>query len=288
MTSFFISLIQANEIRDVSYAEPYAGGAGTAVNLLLDGIAERIFINDANVCIYSFWKYAIEESERFIAAVEETSVNLENWLYYHELVSAARVPSFELGFATFFLSRTNRSGILTAGPIGGRTEEKQANATYKIDCRFNKTNLISRLRDIARHRDSIVVSNADALDFLNALDRNTSLLVYLDPPYFNQGKSLYLNYYNEDDHRALSEYLSATDNFKWVLSYDNVPEIRKFYRNFDLYEFRLKYTAQFVKQGAELLTHSKDLIMPDDLMIRRKENNIKFRKINSNGRPSED
>ena len=273
MTPFFIDLIRVNGLQGVSYAEPYAGGAGTAINLLLDGQVRRIYINDANIAIFSFWKYAINESERFIDKIEKTCIDLQNWQYYHNFIKNAQQPSFELGFATFFLSRTNRSGILTAGPIGGKSQEKQEKATYKIDCRFNKQDLISRIHRISMYKENIVVSNDDAIDFLKSLPADNNNLVYLDPPYFKQGKSLYLNYYSADDHRVLSDYLYNTVNFRWVLSYDNVYEIREFYKHFDLYEFQLNYTAQSVKKGSELLTHSKNLIMPEELFIRRKNNN---------------
>lgn len=288
MTPFFIDLIRVNGLQGVSYAEPYAGGAGTAINLLLDGQVRRIYINDANIAVFSFWKYAINESERFIDKIEKTCIDLQNWQYYHNFIKNAQQPSFELGFAAFFLSRTNRSGILTAGPIGGKSQEKQEKATYKIDCRFNKQDLISRIHRISMYKENIVVSNDDAIDFLKSLPADNNNLVYLDPPYFKQGKSLYLNYYSADDHRVLSDYLYNTVNFRWVLSYDNVYEIREFYKHFDLYEFQLNYTAQSVKKGSELLTHSKNLIMPEELFIRRKNNNIIINKLNRNGTDSED
>lgn len=287
MTPFFVELIRFNGMSGVSYAEPYAGGAGTAINLLLGNHVNKILINDANICIYSFWKYVVEESDRFIEAVEKVDVNLDSWLRWSSFLKTAKCPSFELGFATFFLSRTNRSGILTAGPIGGRTEEKQKSATYKMDCRFNKTDLIARIREISLRKESIVVSNKDAIEFLNDLTADNNFLVYLDPPYFNQGKSLYLDYYTEKDHMALSKYLSHVVNFKWVLSYDNVPRIREFYKDLDLYEFNLYYTAQCVKQGRELLTHSRNLEMPEKLFIKRSRKDTILRKIDSDGNPSE-
>ena len=132
MTPFFIDLMQANNLNGVTYAEPYAGGAGTATNLLLNNNVDRILINDASICIYSFWRYLIEQNERFIDTILETPVTLDSWRHFHNLVRTADQPSFDLGFATFFLSRTNRSGILTAGPIGGSTEEKQETAPFRL------------------------------------------------------------------------------------------------------------------------------------------------------------
>ena len=278
MTPFFIDLMQANNLNGVTYAEPYAGGAGTATNLLLNNNVERILINDASICIYSFWRFLVEQNERFIDTVLETPVNLDSWRHFHNLVRTADQPSFDLGFATFFLSRTNRSGILTAGPIGGSTEEKQEAANYKIDCRFNKEDLIKRIAAIGQYRNRIEVSNLDAIDFLRALTPGNNL-VYLDPPYFEQGKSLYLNYYGIQDHKILAEYLSNARNFEWILSYDNVEAIRNIYDNFELYEFTISYTAQRAKKGSELLTHSANLIIPEDLVIRRKTGNITLSKI---------
>lgn len=278
MTPFFIDLLRANEMCGVTYAEPYAGGAGTATNLLMNNYVDRILINDASICIYSFWKYIKEENERFIDTIINTPVNLERWKYFHNLIRTAQDISFELGFATFFLSRTNRSGILTAGPIGGSSEEKQEKATYKIDCRFNKEDLIKRIIKIGERRADIEVSNLDAIDFLDTLNIGNNL-VYLDPPYYEQGQSLYLNYYGARDHQILADYLNEAKNFKWVLSYDNVEAIRKIYDKFDLYEFTISYTAQQVKRGSELLTHSHELILPEDLTIRRKSSNITLNRI---------
>ena len=184
MTPFFIDLIRVNGLQNVSYAEPYAGGAGTAVNLLLAGLVDEIYINDANVAIYSFWKYAINESERFIDKIQKTPIDLQSWQYYHNFIKNTKKPCFELGFAAFFLSRTNRSGILSAGPIGGTSQEKQDKASYKIDCRFNKQDLISRIQKISMYKENIVVSNDDAIDFLNSLPKDNRILVYLDPPLF--------------------------------------------------------------------------------------------------------
>ena len=278
MTPFFIDLLRVNDMRGVTYAEPYAGGAGTATNLLLNDNVDRILINDASICIYSFWKYIKEENERFIDSIINTPVNLEQWKHFHNLIRTAQDISFELGFATFFLSRTNRSGILTAGPIGGSSEEKQEKSTYKIDCRFNKEDLIKRIARIGERSADIEVSNLDAIDFLQTLNIGNNL-VYLDPPYFEQGKSLYLNYYGAEDHQVLANFLSEVQNFKWVLSYDNVEAIRTIYNKFDLYEFTISYTAQQVKRGSELLTHSPELILPEELSIRRKSSDIKLNRV---------
>lgn len=278
MASLFIDMFEVNHLEHITYAEPYAGGAGTAISLLLDNKVERIIINDANVGIYSFWNAIINEKEKFIDLIQTIPVNLKEWNNQHSFFINNHIPSFELGFSTFYLSRTNRSGILNAGPIGGSTELKQDSAKYKIDCRFNRDDLVDKITCIANRKNDIIVRNKDAIQFLKDL-KGKDKFIYLDPPYYVNGKSLYMDYYKKQDHAKLAEYLKDTTKFKWVLSYDNVSEIRELYNGYDLYEFNLKYTANVVKSGAELLTYSKDLLLPDSHVIRRKERNVELNKI---------
>ena len=267
MTNFFVDLFLRNGLREIVYAEPYAGGAGAAINLLLDGHVNEIIINDANIGIYSFWNALVNESERFIQTIKTIPVTLTEWYTQRDILQKSTKPSFELGIATFFMSRTNRSGVIFGGAIGGSTEEKQNNAKYKIDCRFNKQDLIQRLKIIAENKRRIKITNEDALAFLRQLDDN--IFVYLDPPYYVKGKSLYMNHYTDKDHKGLASFLQNEAHFNWVLSYDDVPQIREMYMNSDLYRFPLKYTVSKKQVGYELLTHSNNIHFPESLTIRR-------------------
>lgn len=278
MTSFFVDLFHRNGLQDVVYAEPYAGGAGAAINLLLSNYVNEIVINDANIGIFSFWNSLINESDRFIQAIYDIPITLEEWFKQRKVLLESNMPSFELGIATFFMSRTNRSGVILGGAIGGLTEEKQQKAKYRIDCRFNKQNLIQRLQSIAENKNRISVSNEDALLFLRHLDNN--VFVYLDPPYFVKGKCLYMNHYKKEDHEVLAHFLQNDAHFNWVLSYDDVPQIREMYANSELFKFPLKYTVSKKQIGYELLTHSADLYFPENLEIKRAySTNIRIERI---------
>lgn len=278
MTNFFVDLFLRNRLQEIVYVEPYAGGAGAAINLLLNNYVDEIVINDANIGIYSFWNALINESDRFIQTISVIPVTLEEWYKQRSVLYKSQGPSFELGVATFFMSRTNRSGVIFGGAIGGSTEEKQNEAKYRIDCRFNKQDLIQRLETIAINKNRIKVSNEDALTLLRQLDNN--VFVYLDPPYYVKGKSLYMNHYSVKDHEDLANFLQNEANFNWVLSYDDVPQIREMYANSDLYRFPLKYTVSKKQIGYELLTHSVDLVFPDSLEIRRTHSkNISIERI---------
>lgn len=285
MTGFLNSFIKENQMESVIYAEPYAGGVGAGINLLLNGLVSKLYINDASPAIYSFWYSLINYSDDFLHLFDTTNVNLNEWLT-QKMILINRTNEFnnskecvlELGFATFFLNRCNRSGILNAGPIGGITHEGQKKATYKIDARFNKIELRKRLEAIILKKEKISVFNDDALDFLKkriktlSSKKQINTLVYLDPPYYVQGSSLYLNYYKHKDHVLLSKYLKKDSKFRWLLSYDNELEIRRLYSTFDKYKFELLYSADTIKLGNELLVNSSNSVLPISLSIRAKNN----------------
>ena len=274
MSPFLKDFIKANNIHNVVYVEPYAGGAGAALNLLFTRQVDKIIIYDASIPIYSFWNSLINHSERFMNLFEQTEVNLEEWHKEKNIfINRHSQFSVELGFATFFLNRCNRSGILAAGPIGGRTIEKQSNAKYKIDARYIKDRLREKLIKVISHKDLIEVMNNDALFLLQQIDQlpqneKKHYLIYLDPPYYEHGAELYLNSYTHNDHAELASFLLNRTTIKWVLSYDNVKEIRDLYKGNQLYTFDLSYSVQEKKQGKELLVTSKNTVLPSQLEIR--------------------
>lgn len=278
ITPFIKEIINYNSLKNVVYVEPYAGGAGAAINLLLNQSVESIVINDINKGIYSFWQSILHENDRFIELLNKIDISIDEWRKQKDIFMNSDSSCFELGFATFYLSRTNRSGILNAGPIGGNTKAKQELANYKIGCRFKKENLINKLNNIVKYKDNIKVYNLDAMSFLKNIDPINSL-VYLDPPYYKQGKSLYINFYNHNNHSELAYYLTNHAKFNWILSYDDVPEIRELYDNSNSYRFILTYTAQRIKKGWEFFTHSKNLKLPKNPSIKRSTKPLKLEMI---------
>ena len=276
MTPFLEEFILVNNMQNVVYAEPYSGGAGAALNLLFQKSVDSIIINDASIPVYSFWESITNFSGRFMYFFENTPITIPEWERQRDIFVTHNTKfSVELGFATFFLNRCNRSGILKAGVIGGNSMEKQETAKYKIDARFNKDLLRERLQKIIENRERIAIKNLDALVFLEqcsnlSIDEKQNLLIYLDPPYYIHGAELYMNSYQHEDHIALSNSLRDLDIIRWILSYDNVPAIKQLYCDeYDLYTFDLKYTVQGAKTGKELLCHSQNSILPFNLEITR-------------------
>ena len=229
LTPFIREIIESNGLQAGHYVEPYAGGAGVAMELLVDGVVGHVHLNDSSLPIYAFWTAVLTDSESFCRKIERTPLTVVEWRKQREILRNANSESLEdLGFATFYLNRTNRSGVLSAGVIGGLEQTGQ----WKIDARFPRRELIQRVELIASLSDSITITGMDAEQYfaecVNGLPEDT--LIYCDPPYFEKANRLYLNHYAPGDHQRIATMIRNQVNRKWVVSYDGVPEILKYYR----------------------------------------------------------
>jgi DNA adenine methylase len=264
LSRFVAHLIKLNGLVGGTYVEPYAGGAGVAIALLYGEYADRVLINDADPCIYAFWKACIDRTEQFVDLLRDTPATVEEWARQRDIYLHPKKHSgLRVGFATFFLNRCNRSGIIaTGGPVGGQDQK----GTWKIDARLNRDELERRIRKIAMYRERITVSNDDAELFLStkvsALAEKDRPFVYLDPPYYAKGKDLYLNYYSHEAHEQLAKYMAKRHRFRWIMSYDRVPEIVKLYSGFRQVRFSLDYSARERREGNEVLIFRDDLVFP--------------------------
>lgn len=264
LSYFLKDVIEQNSLNDGAYAEPYAGGAGVALELLLEEYVRKIYINDADYAIYAFWSSVVDDTDNLCKLISAAKINMEEWSFHRYVISnPSEFTKLEVGFSAFFLNRTNRSGILKAGVIGGKAQSGK----WKMDVRFNRCDLISRIENIANYNQRIVVTNLDALSFMDSMakaDKNKTLL-YLDPPYYIKGQGLYRNFYEHDDHVLVMEKLREINFPKWLVSYDNAKEIKDIYSGFPQVEYSLQYTAQQKKSGEEVMIFSPGISIPDTL-----------------------
>jgi DNA adenine methylase len=241
-----------------TYVEPYAGGAGAALGLLMTGEVRRIVINDLDQAIYAFWKAATIESIAISKMIERTELTVDEWYRQKEIyLTAPRDDYLNLGFATFFLNRTNRSGVLNGGPIGGMDQT----GNYKIDARFNRSALIERFRLIELHAKNINVTNEDGMDVIKRYSKRVRTLIYADPPYFEKAGSLYLNSFIDANHSALAACLNRVKDAKWLLTYDNVPRVSELYASRRREVFSLNYSAHRVTKAKEIMVYSDSLMV---------------------------
>lgn len=257
IADFFKQLIRDNQLLDSTYVEPYAGGAAVALSLLMNEYVSRIVINDKDRSIYAFWYSVLYESDRLCQMIENTPVTMETWKEQRSLQSPENKESVDLltlGFSTFFMNRTNRSGIIKAGVIGGFDQT----GNYKMDARYRKEDLIARIRRIAAYADRIELHNEDAVDLVCRISQNAEndILLYLDPPYYKKGRGLYMNYYSDSDHEKIRDVIAQVEHIKWVVSYDNSTFIKKLYSDFRSLEFCLNYSANNNGKGTEVMFFS--------------------------------
>lgn len=258
LSDYVKSVLKSNKLLGGDYAEPYAGGAGVALSLLLTEHVDRVFLNDIYYPLYCFWESLTTSSDEILRLVNDVKVVPDTWDNQKRVISNAPLESpLDVGFAFFFLNRTNRSGVPNAGMIGGRQQEGK----WKIDARFNKPELMKRMTRIADYSSRILVFNLDALDFLEEFERSASqkAFAYLDPPYFNKGQHLYENFYSEPDHQRIADHVQNQMSCPWIVTYDDCPEIRQLYRQRRSVTYQLDYAAREYKKGNEILFYSDDL-----------------------------
>jgi DNA adenine methylase len=278
LSDFLTDVIERNDLKGRRYYEPYAGGAGAALSLLEKGTVSEIYINDADKRIYAFWRACLYESDRFIEKILHVPLTMDEWRRQNEICSSPRTSKiFDLGFAAFYMNRCNRSGVLSgAGPIGGY----QQSGTWRLDVRFNREGLATRITSLARQKHNIHISKLDAIDFLKSkLPRGSGrskVFVYLDPPYVNKGRKLYFNAYQTKDHKQLTEYLTGQATLSWLVSYDDDQLVRSLYAEQKLSLLPIRYTLQEKRTANELIIAPHRLRLPNSARIRGQESMLQL------------
>lgn len=269
-------IIDKSGLTNITYVEPFAGGAGVALSLLFSGAVNHIVINDYDKCIYSVWRAILNDTNEFIKLIKDTDVTIEEWHRQKGIyLTQNNKYSLELAFATFFLNRTNRSGILKAGPIGGFNQ----NGNYLIDARFNKENLIRRICDIAEKKNQISLFNKDIRSFFKSyLPKYENVFLYLDPPYYKKGQELYKNFFTDKDHQEIAECVKQL-TCNWIITYDNTAEITKLYEEQQCGFFDLSYSLANNVRASEFIVLSNDTLWTTEAELAENNININLRRM---------
>lgn len=263
LASYVKRIISQNQLLDGEYVEPFAGGAAIALELLFHQYVSRIHINDVSKPVYSFWRSVLDHTEELCKLIQDTPLTVDAWDVQKAVFQRPKEAStLDLGFAMFFLNRTNRSGILNAGIIGGRDQT----GPYKIDARYNSVELIHRIQSIAKLRGRITLTRLDAEKFLRrgAEQWPDNTLIYSDPPYYVKGRDLYYDFYKHDDHINIANVMQTViKHQRWIVSYDDVPEIRDMYAERQRVSYGIGYSARRSHKGAEVMFFDDNLVVPE-------------------------
>ncbi|SEN33687.1 DNA adenine methylase [Lihuaxuella thermophila] len=280
VASIVRDILIENEIVGATYIEPFAGGAGVALYLLFGNYTDKIIINDFDKRIFALWYSILNYSEELIEMIYNTPITIQEWEKHRSIVmnQDEDISLLELGFSTLFLNRTNRSGIIKAGPIGGFKQQGK----YLIDCRFNKEDLIYKIREINKKKSRIRLYNLDAVEFIKKVvnKQRKKAFIFFDPPYFKKGRELYTNFYSYQDHLALYNEIKKIQKHAWITTYDVADEIIEIYSDLSYREFIINHSAANKGKSSELLFCSEGLVLPKSfysLLITKDDEEVKTR-----------
>jgi DNA adenine methylase len=253
LAGFFSDLIASIGIDHARYVEPYAGGAGAGIALLREGLVDHLVINDIDPAVHAFWTSAVHDNRRFVRRVNKIPLTIDEWRRQRTIYQGGDASDpLRLGLAFFYLNRTNRSGILNAGVIGGQKQQ----GNYLIDARFNRTTLTERLTAIGDLADQITVSDLDGRSVIQAYADDASTFMYIDPPYVHAGSQLYLNAFDGRDHQALAAVVTSIPKAHWLVTYDTAPLIERAYKDHFQCRIAISYSARYPGKAEELLVGS--------------------------------
>lgn len=265
LAPFVAEIIEENGLAGGHYVEPYAGGAGVACELLLNGIVSHIHLNDSCSAVHAFWKSVLSHTDELCDRISSASLSVREWRRQRAIL-ADRVnqSTIDLGFALFYLNRVNRSGIISGGLIGGLAQVGE----WRMDARFPRLELVRRVESIARYRKVIHLRNWDAEKFISQYIPRLppATLVYCDPPYFDKADRLYTNHYKEDDHARIAGTIQAIDR-PWIVSYDAAPQILENYSRRRGFVYGLQYNAARAYMGSEVFFFSDLLSVPRESVV---------------------
>lgn len=248
--NFVRDLISKHNFKEKIYVEPFSGGFGLGLKLLVNNDVGQVIINDLDRHIYCFWKCVFYHTTRLIKKINETEISIQEWFKQKEIYNnSSQYGLVDVGFSTLFLNRTNYSGILKSGPIGGFKQE----GDYKINCRFNKELIINNILKVSNYKENVQIFNFDATSLIKRLKNSEHSIFYnFDPPYVVKGHELYLNAYEEKDHKKLMTKISEIDTH-WIMTYDDTELIRHLYNNYFIDELSLVYSVTTKRKANELI-----------------------------------
>lgn len=244
------SLLACNDLSGGTWAEPFCGGAGLALALLIKGDVSRVVLADADPAVVSVWFACRDQPAELCRFVSEVPVTVSEWRRRREVWQRLSEPSFELACATLFLSRTNRAGILGARPTGGLSQD----GPEGIASRFCREGVCRKIRAVASRADSVEVLWCGWAEFLGEVSPKLGKgsVTYLDPPYVGAGPGLYRRSLSTDEHERLAGTLRRMTT-PWLLSVDDCGLTRELYRGFPQTDIGISYTATAKRRAAELL-----------------------------------
>lgn len=251
------------------YREPFVGGASFFVYLKQKFPKANFWINDLNIELYCFWKFAQIDSEKLAREVKKIKIdNANGQVLFNKLVNTDvdTLTEFERAVRFFVLNRITFSGVVEAGGYSQQAYEG----------RFTDSS-IERLASLGAIMEGVKVTNLDYREML--FEGDEGVFTFLDPPYYKATKSkLYGKkgiLHTEFNHEEFSNSMKRCKH-SWLITYDNSPEIRRSFEFANIYEWELQYGMNNYKQGKadkgnELFISNYSLPLKADKQTKKKD-----------------
>ncbi|HME56242.1 MAG TPA: DNA adenine methylase [Candidatus Lokiarchaeia archaeon] len=224
------------------YREPFIGGGSVFVAVKQRAASDATFkINDLNQDLYCLWKVLRDEPERLIDAIKETKARyVEGAELNRDMRDWQCNDDFERAVRFFIINRTSFSGLSDSGGFS-----QQA-----FRSRFTDSS-IARLVKMKPIMKDVIITNDDYHVLLE--DEGDDVFIFLDPPYF---KAMKKRLYGKDgdlhvgfDHERFARDMQACHH-KWLITYDDAPEIRDLFGFATIYDWELQYGMNNFMQGS--------------------------------------
>jgi DNA adenine methylase len=202
--------------------EPFAGTASVTFYMLQGKFVDYYHINDFDSGIAALWNTVKTQPEDLKQKIKSYKPNVKD---FYKFKNEEADNDFDKAFQKIVIHQISFSGLgmMAGGPLGGR-EQKGA---YNVLSRWRPEKIsanIEKCSNLLNSADGKITNESWETVLTEANDNGR--FIYLDPPYYERGANLYIA--GDIDHAAMAEELQSKDN--WLLSYNDLPEIRKLYK----------------------------------------------------------
>lgn len=223
------------------FREPFVGGGSVFLFIRQTFPQVKIWINDLNYDLYCFWKTAQTDIQSLAGAVAKIKEECE---YGQRLFDELRenfhsdISEFDRAVRFFVLNRISFSGTVDSG---GYSE-------LAFRTRFTHSS-IKRLMNLQPLLQDVKITHLDYRSVIQ--EPGEDVFIFLDPPYLAATKSrLYGkngSLHTAFDHAEFAQEMKRCPH-KWLITYDNSPEIRKNFAASIILEWELQYGMNNYKQ----------------------------------------
>ncbi len=208
--------------------EPFAGGGIVSLTAAFEKLADKITMVEIDEEVAAVWKIILNGQNQWLAD-KIYSYNLTHENVIAELENTQKELQ-DIAFCTILKNRVFHGGILAKG--SGMI--KKGENGKGITSRWYPKTLRDRIIAINFIKNKIDFISGDAFEVIRQNLNNKKAYFFIDPPYTIAGKRLYTHF--EIDHEKLFQ-LTEQIKGKFMLTYDDTPEIRQF---IDKYKLQFK------------------------------------------------